>query len=98
MRTLQSHPEGLPPLWVAVGVILAVGVFAAVMIQASYVRQRRKMDELWAAAHEADRRFYAALYRYLSAPQAVKPPPKRVSDDAITVELEVIKPEERNEK
>jgi hypothetical protein len=90
VKTLQSHPEGLPPLWVAVGVILVVGVFAAVMIQVSYLRNKRRMDELWAAAHEADRQWRLAMIEYLSRPPAVKP---KAQPEAITVEMEVIKPE-----
>lgn len=91
MRTLQSHPEGLPPLWVAVGVILVVGAFAVVMIQVSYLRNRRRMDELWAAAHEADRQWRQAMIEYLSRPP-VKPKPVN-QPEAITVEMEVVKPE-----
>lgn len=91
MKTLQSHPEGLPPLWVAVGVVLVVGIFAAVMIQVSYLRNRRKMDELWAAAHEADRQWRLAMIEYLSRP--VEKPKPKTQPEAITVELEVIKPE-----
>lgn len=92
MKTLQSHPEGLPPLWVAVGVILVVGIFAAVMIEASTRRQRREMDRLTEAMWEADRAWRRAMIDYLTSPKP-KPAP-RVADDAITVELEVIKPQQ----
>ncbi len=99
MRTLQSHPEGLPPLWVAVAVVLAVGALGAVMIQVSYLRQKRKMDELWAAAHEADRRFYAALYAYLSQPVERETRTAGAESAAeITVELEVIKTDKTGKK
>lgn len=43
------------------------------------------MDKLWETAHEADRRFYAALYQHLSAPQVVKPTKPVNQPEAITV-------------
>jgi hypothetical protein len=93
-----AHATDMSGAWVGVGVALLVGVVAVWAILASSRRQQREMDELWEAARRVDREWYAALYRYLNEPPAVKPatkPAVRVEPpEAITVELEVIKIDE----
>lgn len=83
----------LPALWVAVGVILLLGVFAAVMIEVGTRRQRREMDRLADAMWEADRAWRRAMIDYLTDETRPKPRVKPVTapPEAITVELEVIK-------
>lgn len=97
MNTLQSHPGGLPPLWVVIGTVLLVGVVLAALIETGTARQRRHLDSLWAAARRHQLREHEALMAKLTT-QTRPPastPTSRLADDAITVELEVIKPEKR---
>jgi hypothetical protein len=92
--TGAETPQGLPPLWVAVGTVLVLGAVAVLAILASTRRQQREMDRLAEAMWEADREWRRAMLAYLTRPpERPKPPVKPVPDDAITVELEVIKPE-----
>jgi len=94
-------PQGLPPLWVAVGVLLVVGALTVWAVLAATRRQQREMERLTEAMWEADREWRRAMIAYLTQP-AVKPvaPTRKAStpswakDEAITVELEVIKVDE----
>jgi hypothetical protein len=92
--------EGLPPAWLLVGVVLVVGAAVVGWVEGVSRRQLRKMDSLWAAARRHQLREHEALMAKLSAmtlAATVKATPARKPvkpADAITVELETIKPEQ----
>lgn len=95
MNPSQAHSLSLSGEAVIVAVVVALGAVAMISVIVAGRRERRRMDELWAAAGEADRQFYAALYAYLTAP---RPKSQPESAAEITVELEVIKPDKTGEK
>lgn len=90
---MNQHPQGLPPLWEVLAVIVTAGAILAALIELGTWRQRRYMDSLWAAARRHQLREHEALVEILTAQarQARKPAPPRAEPEAITVELEVIK-------
>ncbi|HEU4568259.1 MAG TPA: hypothetical protein VFR99_09505 [Marmoricola sp.] len=97
MSAATPPPEGLPPLWVAIGAVLLVGAALAVVIEAGTARQRRHLDALWAAARRHQLREHEELMTALiERARPVTPPATRRTDDAITVELEVVKLNDTN--
>lgn len=79
---------------VPIVVVIAVGLFAVVMITIGSGRQRREMDRLAEEMWEADRAWRRAMIDYLTASTKTPKPPTKTQSEAITVELEVVKPEQ----
>ena len=56
-----------PEVAISVLVVAFFVVLLFCLIQSAR-KSKKRMDELWAAAYEADRKFYAALFTYLTTP------------------------------
>jgi hypothetical protein len=50
------------------GALIGVWFLFALFVLVANRRDRRRMDELWAAAHKADQKFYDAMYQYMAEP------------------------------